>query len=75
MAVEGKSEIAEEFIGIVERCGQLLPFLESGSKKTIVNYTSGLASVGLDFGAKTATYSMSKMAVNMLVRLHPRCTL
>lgn len=49
--------------------GQVLfPFVERSHKKTIVNYTSGLASIGLDFGAKTATYSISKMAVNMLVR-------
>lgn len=47
----------------------LLPFLERGDRKTIVNYSSGLASIGLDFGAKTATYSVTKMAVNMLVRV------
>ena len=45
-----------------------LPFIEKGARKTIVNYSSGLASIGLDFGAKTATYSVTKMAMNMLVR-------
>ena len=45
-----------------------LPLLEQGRQKVIVNMTSGLASIGLDFGAKNATYSISKTALNMLVR-------
>lgn len=45
-----------------------LPYLDKGRRKVIVNVTSGLASIGLDFGAKNATYSISKMALNMLVR-------
>lgn len=44
----------------------LLPLLERGRKKTIMNMTSGLASIGLDCGPKCATYSMSKTALNML---------
>ena len=44
-----------------------LPLLERGAKKTIVNVTSGLASIGLDLGAKCTTYSMSKTMLNMLV--------
>ena len=44
-----------------------LPLLEKGKRKTIVNVTSGLASVGLDLGSKCATYSISKIALNMLV--------
>ncbi|EPS96145.1 NAD-binding protein [Fomitopsis schrenkii] len=43
-----------------------LPLLEQGRRKVIVNMTSGLASIGLDFGAKNATYSISKTALNML---------
>ncbi|OSX61329.1 hypothetical protein POSPLADRAFT_1074902 [Postia placenta MAD-698-R-SB12] len=43
-----------------------LPYLERGRRKVIVNTTSGLASIGLDFGAKNATYSVSKTALNML---------
>ncbi|KAH9836036.1 C-factor [Rhodofomes roseus] len=43
-----------------------LPLLEKGRRKVIVNMTSGLASIGLDFGAKNATYSISKTALNML---------
>ncbi|KAI0941849.1 hypothetical protein AcV7_002421 [Taiwanofungus camphoratus] len=43
-----------------------LPYLDKGRRKVIVNVTSGLASIGLDFGAKNATYSISKMALNML---------
>ena len=46
----------------------LLPLLEQGRRKVIVNMTSGLASIALDFGAKNATYSVSKTALNMLVR-------
>ena len=45
-----------------------VPLLERGRRKVIVNMTSGLASIGLDFGAKNATYSVSKTALNMLVR-------
>ena len=44
-----------------------LPLLERGAKKTVVNVSSGLASVGLDLGPKCATYSMSKAMLNMLV--------
>jgi len=44
----------------------LLPLLERGRKKTIMNMTSGLASIGLDCGPKCMTYSISKTAVNML---------
>jgi len=47
--------------------GQLyLPLLEKGARKVIVNLTSGLSSFGLDFGAKNATYTISKTALNML---------
>jgi len=47
--------------------GQLyLPYLEKSQRKVIINVTSGLASIGLDFGAKNATYSVSKTALNML---------
>jgi len=43
-----------------------IPYLEKGKRKVIVNITSGLASIGLDFGDKNATYSVSKTALNML---------
>ncbi|PCH39148.1 NAD(P)-binding protein [Wolfiporia cocos MD-104 SS10] len=43
-----------------------LPLLEKGHRKVIVNMTSGLASISLDFGGKNATYSVSKTALNML---------
>ena len=45
-----------------------LHLLEKGQKKTIVNMSSGLASIGLDLGGKSTTYSISKTALNMLVR-------
>jgi len=43
-----------------------LPYLEKGSRKVILNMTSGLASFGLDLGAKNASYTISKTALNML---------
>ncbi|GBE80279.1 C-factor [Sparassis crispa] len=45
-----------------------LPFIEKSRRKVIVNVTSSLASIGLDIGPKSATYSISKTALNMLVR-------
>lgn len=48
-----------------------LPYLEKGSRKVIVNVTSGLASIATDFGAQNATYSVSKTALNMLVSCAP----
>ncbi|TFK48916.1 sniffer [Heliocybe sulcata] len=44
----------------------LLPFLERSKKRVIINVTSALASVSLNIGAKSATYSISKTALNML---------
>lgn len=49
-----------------------LHLLEKSQKKTIVNVTSGLASIGLDLGPKNATYTISKTALNMLVCI--RCS-
>ena len=49
----------------------LYPLLEKSSRKTIVNYSSGLGSIGSDYGPKSATYSVSKAAINMLVRSLP----
>ncbi|KAL6307034.1 NAD-P-binding protein [Sparassis latifolia] len=43
-----------------------LPFIEKSRRKVIVNVTSSLASIGLDIGPKSATYSISKTALNML---------
>ncbi|CCM06001.1 uncharacterized protein FIBRA_08244 [Fibroporia radiculosa] len=43
-----------------------LPYIEKSKRKVIVNVTSGLASIGTDFGEKNATYSVSKTALNML---------
>lgn len=44
-----------------------LPLLEKGTRKVIVNMSSGLASIAIDCGSKCATYSISKTALNMLV--------
>ncbi|CAL1698717.1 unnamed protein product [Somion occarium] len=43
-----------------------LPLLEKGNRKVLVNISSGLASIGLDFGDIAAVYSISKTALNML---------
>lgn len=50
----------------------LLPLIEKSEKKFILNYSSGLGSIGLDLGTKCMTYSVSKTAVNMLVRTRSR---
>lgn len=46
----------------------LLPAIEKSNRKVILNMTSGLASIESDHGSKAASYSISKAAVNMLVR-------
>ena len=46
-----------------------LPLLEKGKRKTVVNMSSGLASIGLDLGGKCTSYSISKTALNMLVSI------
>jgi len=43
-----------------------LPYLEKGSRKVVVNYTSGLSTIGVDLGDKASSYSISKAALNML---------
>lgn len=48
-----------------------LPLVEAGSRKVVVNMTSGLASIGLDIGPKNASYSIAKAGTNMLVRAPP----
>ncbi|KIP01367.1 hypothetical protein PHLGIDRAFT_131286 [Phlebiopsis gigantea 11061_1 CR5-6] len=44
----------------------LLPLLENGRQRVIMNMSTGLASIGLNYGEKCATYSISKVALNML---------
>ena len=45
----------------------LLPLIERSQKKFILNFSTGLASIGLNHEPKAATYSISKAGVNMLV--------
>ena len=47
-----------------------LPLLEKGGKKTIVNISSTLGSIGADMGPVHTSYSISKTAMNMLVRVY-----
>jgi len=44
----------------------LIPYVERSQRKVVINFTSGLSSIGLDFGTKCASYSVSKTALNML---------
>ncbi|KAI0083640.1 C-factor [Irpex rosettiformis] len=44
----------------------LLPFIEKSQKKFILNFSTGLASMGLDHEPKAATYSISKTGISML---------
>ena len=55
--VVGPARVAQAFIGLVEK----------STKKTIVNISSTLGSVGSDLGVQNASYSISKAALNMLV--------
>ncbi|KAI0639845.1 NAD-P-binding protein [Trametes polyzona] len=43
-----------------------LPYVEKSEKKTVVNVSSTLGSVGTDLGHYFASYSITKAAVNML---------
>ncbi|KZT63395.1 NAD(P)-binding protein [Daedalea quercina L-15889] len=43
-----------------------LPLLDKGSKKTIVNVSSGMGSLTQEHGSAMTTYCVSKAAVNML---------
>ena len=46
-----------------------LPLIERGTRKTIVNVSSLRGSIGGCFDEKNAVYSLSKSALNMLVRI------
>lgn len=57
--VVGSVYVAHAFIGLVEK----------STKKTVVNISSKFGSVGGDLGTLSASYAVSKAALNMLVRL------
>jgi len=60
-------EVLQINVGAPALLAQLyFPYLEKGTRKVIVNMTSGLASIGLDCGPKCTSYSVSKTALNML---------
>ena len=48
-----------------------LPLVAKSGKKTIVNVSSTLGSIGTDFGKIAASYSVAKAGLNMLVRHSP----
>ncbi|EGO03964.1 hypothetical protein SERLA73DRAFT_175670 [Serpula lacrymans var. lacrymans S7.3] len=43
-----------------------IPLIEQSAKKVVVNISSALASIGIDYGGELASYSISKAALNML---------
>lgn len=50
----------------------LIPALERSTRPggpVVMNTTTGIASIGLDFGVKNAGYSTSKTALNMMVSI------
>ncbi|EPS99549.1 C-factor [Fomitopsis schrenkii] len=53
--------VAPAFLGEL-----FLPLLERGARKTIVNVSSSLGSIGVNFGKPYPTYSLTKTALNML---------
>lgn len=66
------SDLTQTFIANVAGPAQVsqafLPMIEKSNKKTIVNISSGLGSFGRGFGPINANYSVTKAALNMLVR-------
>ncbi|KAI0760795.1 C-factor [Fomes fomentarius] len=61
-----KRTIHTNVIGPALLAQTYLPLLEKGKRKTIVNVTSQLASIGLAIGGEKTTYSISKAPLNML---------
>jgi NAD(P)-dependent dehydrogenase (short-subunit alcohol dehydrogenase family) len=57
--VLGPALLSTYFIPLVKR--------GSAAKKVWLNVTSGLGSIGMNFGPKNATYSIAKAALNMFV--------
>ena len=43
-------------------------FLMKSARPVVVNMSSGAGSIGMDLGASAGAYSVSKTALNMLVR-------
>lgn len=60
--VLGPALIAKAFLPALEKSG------ESDRPPIVMNTSSGLGSIGLQCGPKEAIYSISKVALNMLVR-------
>ena len=58
--------VAPAFLGEL-----FLPLLERGARKTIVNVSSSLGSIGVNLGKPYPTYSLTKTALNMLVWCFP----
>lgn len=63
-----QAAFATNVIGPAHVAQAYLPLVEKSAAKTIVNVSSTLGSLGTDFGPHFASYSISKAALNMLVR-------
>ena len=59
--------VAPAFLGVL-----YLPLLERGTRKTIVNVSSSVGSIGVNYGPMYPTYALTKTALNMLVCRLPR---
>ena len=46
---------------------RFLPLVERSARKTIINISSSLGSVGADLGTKYSSYAIAKAGLNMLV--------
>ncbi|KAI0765964.1 NAD-P-binding protein [Trametes elegans] len=44
----------------------LLPLVERGARRTVVNVSSTLGSLGTDYGTRSTSYAISKAALNMV---------
>jgi len=58
--VLGPALIAQAFLSLLERSSAL------SKPPVVLNMSSGLGSIGLNYGLKDAVYSMTKSAINML---------
>lgn len=65
-----QTAFATNVVGPAHVAQAYLPLVAKSAAKTIVNVSSTLGSLGTDFGPHFASYSISKAALNMLVRTH-----
>lgn len=62
--VAGPAIVAQNFMPLLERAAA-----GGGKKPVVCNMSSGMGSIAMDLGDRLVSYSISKSAVNMLVRI------